>query len=98
MTRSLSEDEAIAAIAWLTRQRLDVFVSAALVVPLQTEAGRMYRPVDLTEDGLDVVMSLIDALHEARFNLHRVAQALEAEPADVRQRVGERLFARTGNG
>ena len=113
MTTSFSEDDAIAAIAWLTRQRLDVFVSAALVEPLQTEAGRMYRPVDLarlallcdlaeqfdlTEDALEVVMSLIDALHEARFSLHRVAQALEAEPIDVRQRVGERLLAETGNG
>ncbi len=113
MTTSFSEDAAIAAIARLTRQRLDVFVAAALVEPLQTEAGRIYRPVDLarlellcdlaeqfdlTEDGLAVVIALIDALHAARFSLHRVAQALDAEPPEVRTRVGARLLAETGNG
>lgn len=113
MTTSFSEDDAIAAIALLTRQRLDVFVSAALVAPLQTEAGRIYRPVDLArlellcdlteqfdlnEDALEVVISLIDALHEAQFSLHRVARALEVESIDVRQRVGARLLAETGNG
>lgn len=110
MTTSYSEDETIAAIAWLTRQRLDVFVSAALVDPVQTKAGRTYRPIDLarlallcdlteqfdlTEDALGIVISLIDALHAARRNLHRVAEALENEPPDVRQRVGARLLLDT---
>jgi chaperone modulatory protein CbpM len=113
MTTTLSEEDAIATIAWLTRQRLDIFVSAALIEPVQAEEGRMYRPIDLarlellcdlaeqfdlTEDALGIVISLIDALHAARRNLHRVAEALEAEPLDVRQRVGARLLEQTGSG
>ena len=106
MTDTLIEDKAIAAITWLTRQRLDIFINAKLIAPLQGETGRSYRPVDLArlellcdlaeqfdlgEDALAVVMSLIDALHAARLNLHQVAEALEAEAPDVRRRVGARL-------
>jgi chaperone modulatory protein CbpM len=113
MTGPIHEDDAIAAIAWLTRQRLDVFVSAALVTPLHTNAGRVYRPVDLarlellcelteqfdlTEDALAIVISLIDALHEARLDLQRVARALQAEPAEVRQRIGTQLLHDVGKG
>jgi chaperone modulatory protein CbpM len=113
MTASFSEKDVIAAITSLTPQQLDVFVSAALVVPVQTNAGRTYRPIDLarlellcdlaeqfdlTEDALAIVISLIDALQATRFNLHRVAEALAAEPAEVRQRVGARILDRVGNG
>ena len=111
MTEPLSEDDVIAAIAWLTPQRLGGFVAADLITPLQTEAGQVYRPVDLArlellcelaeqfdlaEDALGIVVSLIDALHGARFSLQRVAEALAAEPADVRQRVGAFLLDSTG--
>jgi chaperone modulatory protein CbpM len=113
MTRTLTEDDAITAITWLTRQRLDVFISANLVAPVQTATGRAYGPVDLarlellcelaeqfdlTEDALGIVISLIDALHAARFDLHRVVEALEAEPPDVRRRVGARLLQETDDG
>ncbi len=112
MTQTMTEDDAIAAITWLTRQRLDVFISASLVAPVQTATGRTYAPVDLarlellcdlaeqfdlTEDALGIVITLIDALHAARSRLHRLAEALEAEPADVRQRIGARLLQETGN-
>jgi chaperone modulatory protein CbpM len=112
MTDTLTEDDVIATITWLTRQRLDVFIDARLIVPVQTETGRMYGPVDLArlellcdlaeqfdlaEDALGIVISLIDALHAARSRLHRVAEALDAEPADVRQRVGARLMTASGH-
>ena len=112
MTQIFTEDDTVAAIAWLTHSRLDMLVSAALVAPLQTDAGRLYRPVDLarlallcdlaeqfdlTEDALAIVMSLVDALHTARFNLHCVAAALAAEPAKVQERVAKRFLSKTRN-
>jgi chaperone modulatory protein CbpM len=108
MTDLFSEDDTILAIAWLNLPRLHAFVTAELITPLQTAAGPRYRPVDLarlqllcdlaeefdvTEDTLAILMSLIDKLHAARSRLISVAEALEAEPPEVRLRVGARILA-----
>lgn len=101
-----SEDEAIAAVARLTRPQLSAFIKAEIVVPLQTETGPAFRQIDLVrmellcelseefsldEDALGIVISLIDQLHAVRGELHRVLQAVEAEPEDVRRRIAEAL-------
>ena len=107
MTAFLSEDDAIIAVTGLTRTRLQAFVSAEVMVPLQSAEGPRFRPVDLArlellcdltehfdlqDDALGVVMSLIDQLHATRQQLHAVAQALAAEPVEVRHRIGVRII------
>lgn len=106
MSERYTEEQAVAAVARLTRSRLTTFVEAEIVTPLHTETGLAYRQVDLVrmellcelsdqfeieEDALGVVISLIDQLHTTRADLHAVLAALEAEPEDVRQRIAGAL-------
>ena len=48
--------------------------------------------LDLDETALGVVISLIDQLHATRRDLLSIARALEAEPPDVRARIGSALL------
>lgn len=106
MSARYSEDEVIAAVSRLTRPLLVAFVDAEVVVPEQSQAGPVYCQIDLARldllcdlvdqfdlrgDALGVVISLIDQLHTTRHQLHIMAEALEAEPLEVRQRVGTYL-------
>jgi len=107
-----TEDDVIARITLLTRPQLISFVRAEIVMPLQSESGPVYRQIDLAriellcelcdqydlqEDALGMVMSLVDQLHGVRAELRVVLEAIEAEQADVRTRLGEVLFqARSG--
>ena len=101
-----SEAEALAAIPRLTRSRLVTYVKAQVVVPVHAEDGYYYRQVDiarlalicdltddleLDETGVAVVISLLDQLHEARKHLRAIAQAMAAEPPEVRARIGAAL-------
>ena len=113
MTRFVTEDDLIAAVPRLTRTRLIAFVEAEVIVPVRSERGALYRQIDraraelacdladafdLHEDALGMVLSLLDQLHGVRGELRAVLGALESEPAEVRRRVAESLFAnrRTG--
>ena len=106
MSDRYSEAEALAAIPRLTRSRLVTYIEAQVVTPVLSEGGHVYRQVDiarlallcdLTEDleldetGAAVVISLIDQLHAARQDLRALARALEAEPPEVRARIGAAL-------
>jgi chaperone modulatory protein CbpM len=108
MTERYSEDEAIAAVALLTRPLLTAFVRAEIIVPVQAEGGVYFRQVDIVrmellcelheqfdmnEDALAMVISLIDQLHEVRLELRSVLQAVEAETDDVQQRIAAALMA-----
>lgn len=106
MTDRYSEDEAIAAIALLTRPLLATFVETQIILPVRTNNGVYFRQIDivrmellcelhdefdLNEDALSVVISLIDQLHAARGHLHGVLRAIEAESKEVRQRISTTL-------
>lgn len=108
MAELYSEDEVIAAVAALTHHRLSAFVAAEVVTPMQGEAGHVYRRIDiarlellcelsdtleLEEDALAVVISLIDQLHATRAELDRLTRAVAAQPEDVQRAVAE-AFAR----
>lgn len=102
MTEHYSEEQAIAAVASLTRSQLISYVQAELVVPLQTDRGLLFRQIDiarlellcelneqfgLEEDALGVILSLIDQLHLVRSELRCVLDAIAQEPDDVRVRL-----------
>ncbi|MDH5453278.1 MAG: hypothetical protein OEY05_03085 [Paracoccaceae bacterium] len=108
MTQRYSEEETISAIARLTRRQLTAFVDAEIVNPIHTEEGHYFRQADLVrmellcelsehfdlqDDALGVVISLIDQLHGVRGELRAVLDAVEAEPEDVRLRIGAAIKA-----
>lgn len=102
MSCNYTEAEAIEAVNRLTVVQLRSFVEAEIVTPTQTEAGFVFRQVDLARmellcelsedfdlhlDALAIVISLIDQLHGLRGSLRTVLDAVEREPEDVRQRI-----------
>ena len=106
MTGFITQDEIIAAVPGLSHARLAAFLEADLVMPTSSATGPVFRPIDLARlelicdladhfdlegDALGVMIELIDKLHTARLHLHAMAQAIEAEPQDLRQRVGARF-------
>lgn len=107
MTDYLSEDQAISAVARLTRVQLISFVEAEIIVPVMTEDGPAYRKIDimrmellcelseqfeLQDDALGMVISLVDQLHGVRAELRSVLEAVETEQPEVRSRIGELLY------
>ena len=108
MSRYLTEEDLLAAIPRLTRQRLRRFIEADILVPTESERGRLFGRLDraraelacelaedfaLHEDALSVMLSLIDQLHGVRGELRAVLRALEREPEEVRRRVSETIWA-----
>ncbi|MDP1668341.1 chaperone modulator CbpM [Phaeovulum sp.] len=106
MTDRYSEAEAVAAVARLTRSQLVAFVEAEVVVPERTEAGFMFRQIDLArmellcelceqfdlaDDALGMVISLVDQMHGLRGELRAVLAAIDAEPDEVRARIAQAL-------
>ena len=106
MTEYFTESQTIAAVIGLSKARLAAFLNADLITSTPSVQGAIFRPVDLSRlallcdladnfdldgDALGVVIGLIDQLHTARFHLFAMAEAIEAEPPDLRQRVGARF-------
>ncbi|TGD41535.1 hypothetical protein EEB11_18120 [Pseudotabrizicola sediminis] len=66
----------------------------------QIDCARMQLMCDLTDDldldehALSVVLTLIDQLHDMRHDLLALARAVEAEPLDVRARIGSAIAKR----
>jgi chaperone modulatory protein CbpM len=106
MTAYFTPEQAIAAVPGLSQARLKAFLDADLVAQTHPTQGPVFRASDLARlellcdladhfdlegDALGVVIGLIDQLHTARQRLHAMAQAMEAEPQDLRARVGARF-------
>ena len=106
MTDYITQNQAIIRVPGLSQSRLVAFVEADLIVPLSLPDGPVFSSIDLARlallcdladqfdmdgDALGVVIGLIDQLHTARLRLRAMAQAMEAEPQDLRQRIGARF-------
>ena len=102
----LSEDDVLARIGRIDRSDLRRWVEEGLVAPTVRGARVEYREVDVArvrliveirEDmavrGEDVplVLSLIDQVHGLRRELRRLAEAVDAQPDAVRQRIRQHL-------
>jgi chaperone modulatory protein CbpM len=103
MTELYSESQTLIRVTRLTRARLASYVAAEVVVPIHTPDGPAFRPADIArldllcelaeefemqDEALAVVATLIDRLHAARGDLRALCQAIEAEPPEVRARIG----------
>jgi chaperone modulatory protein CbpM len=79
------------------------YIDAQIVRPEQSDSGYIFQSIDiarlqllcdlsddldLDETALAVVISLLDQLHAARQDLHALANALQVESAEIRQRIG----------
>lgn len=102
MTGYYTEDEVVITVTGLTRSRLVAYVEAEIVLPVQSAQGPVYRQIDvarlqlladltehfdMSEDGLAVVMRLVDQLHALRSDLRSILTAITLEPEDVRTRL-----------
>lgn len=113
MNEPLSLAETLAAVPPLTRARLETWVAAEIVRPLPTPQGPAFRRLDvarltlacelteefeLAEEGLALVLGLIDRLQRAEAELSALAAALAAEEEPVRRRIGRLVLdvARAG--
>ena len=100
--------QTIAAVPGLSQSGLSAFLDAGLVVTTLSADGPMFRrgdlarlallcelvdSFDLADDSLAVVIGLIDQLHDTRRHLRAMSQAMQAEPQELRQRVGARFVA-----
>lgn len=106
MTRRYTEAELIDAIPPLTRERLLHYTRLRIVTPMQGQDAPAFREIDVTrvsllceltddmdlnEDALVIVMSLLDQLHGTRARLDTVMHALSVEEHEVRHRIARRL-------
>jgi chaperone modulatory protein CbpM len=102
MTLYYSAEEVVVTVSGLTRARLTALVEAEIVLPVQGAQGPLFRQVDiarlqllsdlsehfdLTEEGLGVVMQLVDQVHALRSDLRCLLTAIAQEPEEVRARL-----------
>ncbi|WP_281973035.1 hypothetical protein [Ruegeria faecimaris] len=102
MTRTLTEEELITAVARLTSTRLTEYLAAEIVIPEQTDRGLVYHSLDVARlelacelhdqyemeaDAVSMMISLIDQMHGLRAELREVLNAVAAQPDPVRQQL-----------
>jgi chaperone modulatory protein CbpM len=104
----IGERDLIAMIERLEAHALRHWIELGWITPEPSEAGFTFGDVDVarvrlicdlcydlevSEDSMPIILSLIDQLHVTRRTLGALAAVIDEQPADVRARVAERLRA-----
>lgn len=107
----MGEKEVLGHFMGLRRETLRVWVERGWVMPERDRAGYRFREIDiarvgliyefstdleLDEDAMDVVLSLLDQVHGLRHQLRRLADAVSAQPEDVRRHISLTLAKSRG--
>lgn len=94
--------EALAELPDLGADQLDRYIRAGVVLPVQSEAGPLFRDLDiarlhlvtdlaegyhLDEEALALVLSLVDQLHGLRGDMRAILDAVAREPVETRLRL-----------
>lgn len=102
MSRYYTETEVVTLVEDLTQPRLRSYCHARIVQPVDTPDGPGFREADLArlqllcdlaeshdlpEDGLRMVMSLVDQLNTMRGDMRALMHAVASEPDEVRVRI-----------
>jgi chaperone modulatory protein CbpM len=102
MTRKLDERAVVLAVETVTVEDLRLWVAEGWVAPALGETGPAFDEVDVArvrmicqlrdacavdEEAVPVILSLIDQLHGLRSELKALAQAVDAEPEEVKVRI-----------
>ena len=100
----MREKDVVRTVPGLSRAQLRRWVAAGWVAP-QRQAGEFsFREIDIArvqmivqlrrdmriaEDGLPLVLSLVDQVYGLRNELRRLGEAIEAQPEPVRRAISE---------
>lgn len=102
MIVAIREDELVAQLPDLTPVRLHRWIRMGWVKPERVEGMPVYREVDVArvrllrdlesragfdEDSLVLILSLLDQLHDLRFELRTLLAAVNLQAPDVRDRI-----------
>ncbi len=83
-------------------ERLRFLIDRGWIVPLEADGAQMFQDIDLAraaliadlagdmgvnDEGIDLVLDLIDQLYSLRSALSALIEALEAQPRDIRSHV-----------
>lgn len=106
MTRYYTETEIFARIEDLTPPKLGAWIDLELIRPVFSERGHLFREVDiaritlmcrldndyaLDDEGLSLVMDLLDQAHKLRAEMDSLMRALAKEPRDLRLRLRQQI-------
>ncbi len=102
----MEEKEILGHFIGLRREMLRIWIERGWVMPEHHQRGYQFREIDvarvgliyefsseleLDEDAMEVILPLLDQVHGLRHQLRRLADAVSAEPEDVRRRIARRL-------
>lgn len=100
----MREQDVVRAVNGLKRAELRRWVAAGWVAPQRRGGEARYREIDvarlqmivqlrrdmrIAEEGMELVLSLVDQVYGLRNELRRLAQAIEAQPEPVRRSITE---------
>ncbi|MEO1600883.1 MAG: chaperone modulator CbpM [Pseudomonadota bacterium] len=106
---SHTEETVLIEIRRLTRRELRLWMREGWVRPMMSETGPRFDELDvarlrllcdlckdmaLSPDAVQIVLNLMDQLHQARRDLRTVMGALNEQPDDVRNAIAATLRAR----
>ena len=98
----MTEDEIIALVRQITRRDLATWCARGWVQTVRNGGSVEHRAVDVArvqlicemrddldvnEEGIAVVLDLMDLLYEARVRLRALGEAVMGQPTDVRQEI-----------
>ena len=88
--------------ARLNTQSLDAWIAAGWLLPHDDQGGRWFAEIDvaraqliqdlksdlgINDEGVDVILGLVDQLHGLRRTLRHLVSSIHAQPDRVRQRI-----------
>ncbi|WP_134678408.1 hypothetical protein [Paracoccus ravus] len=94
--------ETLAELPEISRVQLESYIRSGVVQPVQSEAGPLFRALDiarlqlvadlsegyhLDDEALALVLSLVDQLHGLRGDMRAILDAVAREPAETRLRL-----------
>jgi len=96
------ENEVLETFSDLRRETLQVWIDRGWLVPQRSRNGYRFQEIDVArirlilefrteleidEEALDVILPLLDQVHGLRRELRRLADAVNAQPDDIRERI-----------
>jgi len=97
----MTEDELITVVS-ISRQTLTVWVESGWLRPKAVGRRRQFSEIDVAraqliadltgpmgvnDEGVDVILDLLDQVHGLRAAMHSLGRTIEAQPEDTRQRL-----------
>jgi len=96
------DDREFALLLQIDIARLRVFIDRSWISPFTIDGKTMFKDVDvaraeliadltnemgINDEGVDVVLDLLDQLHSLRFACNNLIEALETQPLGIRRHV-----------